>query len=107
MRLIFGAALLVVFGTGGAKSATIIGPTSHICREVMADKAGLTLSLMWVAGYVSGVNNLTKVDFLKGKDFQAVADRFRQVCLESPDKNMLEVARSVVAQLRMDLLDAR
>ena len=98
------AALLMVTGSSTQSAETIVGPIAHICRDVTADMERASLTLMWVTGYVSGVNNLTKVDFLKNKDIGNIIDRFRDVCLESPHKTVLEAARTVVARFRMDLV---
>ena len=101
---IFAAAaawLMIISGT--AQSAeTIIGPISHICRDVTADKERASLTLMWVTGYVSGINNLQKADMLKGLDIAAIIDKFSDVCLEKPNLTVLEAARSTVARLRID-----
>jgi hypothetical protein len=94
-------ALLLTSGT--AKPAeTIIGPITHICRDVTADKERANLTLMWVTGYVSGINNLQKPDMLLGLDIGAVIDKFSDVCLEHPGWTVLEAARSTVARLRID-----
>jgi hypothetical protein len=55
---------------------TIAGPTQTLCAEVVANPIDkLTAVLAWVVGYVSGVNNLSKADFLKGKTVKQ-ASRF-------------------------------
>ena len=57
---------------------------------------------MWAIGFVSGVNALTSTDFLKGRDMSGLIDRFRDVCLDSPNKTVLVVARDMVARLRSE-----
>jgi len=81
---------------------TIIGPITHICRDVTTDKERASLTLMWVTGYVSGINNLQKPDMLLGLDIGAIIDKFSDVCLENPNWTVLEAARSTVARLRID-----
>lgn len=99
---VFVVALLMTMISNAQSAETIIGPISHICRDVTADKERASLTLMWVTGYVSGINNLQKPDMLKGLDISAIIDKFSQVCLEKPDLTVLEAARSTVARLRID-----
>jgi hypothetical protein len=73
------------------------------CSEVAAGPTEKTAAvLMWAVGYISGVNNLTSVDFLKGRDMEGVINRFRDVCTDRPDKTVLIAAREVVALLRVE-----
>jgi|SRR5665213_1589312 len=99
-------AIALTFATIGNASAadTMIGPITHICRDVTKTPENAHLTLMWVVGYVSGVNNLSKVDFLKGREMDAIIDHFRDVCGENPDWNVLDAARRVVARLRIETL---
>lgn len=102
---IFAFVGLTMASTGVASAAdTMIGPITHICRDVTQTPENAHLTLMWVVGYVSGVNNLSKVDFLKGRAMDAIIDHFRDVCMEYPDWNVIDAARRVVARLRIETL---
>jgi hypothetical protein len=82
---------------------TAIGPTAKLCKEVSSEPVEkASLSIMWAIGFVSGVNALTSTDFLKGRDMSGLIDRFRDVCLDSPNKTVLVVARDMVARLRSE-----
>jgi hypothetical protein len=104
---VVGAGVAILAGCSFARAGeTIIGPTTKLCREVTTelseDTAKGSLSIMWVVGYVSGVNSLTPADFLKGRDIGAIIDRFRDVCVDSPNKTVLVAARDVAARLRFE-----
>jgi hypothetical protein len=97
--------LLAISGIGPVSAAnTAIGPMDHICRDVTKSADNANLTLMWVAGYVSGLNLHQKRDFLEGHQIGDVVDMFRNVCLESPDKTVLEASRSVIARFRIQML---
>ena len=82
---------------------TMAGPTQTLCAEVFAspyDK--LTAVQAWVVGYVSGVNEVSKADFLKGINGESIiATEFRGICAAQPEMTVLEAARNVVFRFRM------
>ena len=57
---------------------------------------------MWVVGYISGVNNLNKADFLQGRDMEGILHRLSDVCADRPDKTVLMAARDIIASLRFE-----
>ena len=104
MRVCVAVAALVVATSPAAYAAeTIVGPTNMLCRETNAGPAEKTAAIaMWAIGYISGVNNLTPIDFLKGRDMEGIIERFRDVCLDRPDKTVLMATRDVIARLRVE-----
>lgn len=97
------AALLLVITAPASAADTMIGPVDHLCKDVTASQNRAGLTLMWATGYISGVNNLSKVDFLRNKGIEQVLEEFEKVCLASPQKTVLEAARDVVAQFRISV----
>ena len=79
-----------------------IGPKKHLCKDVLASQENANMTLMWVAGYVSGLNWYNKRDFLDGKEIGDVVDAFGAFCKAEPDKTVREAAISVVAKFRME-----
>jgi hypothetical protein len=107
MRSIRTAILIIALSTipVSLKAAeTMLRPTFHICRDVTASTENAGLTLMWVVGYVSGINNLSKVDFLRGRSMEAIIDHFRDVCIASPAKTVLDASRDVVGRLRIEYM---
>ena len=96
---------LILIWNQPALAGTAIGPITKLCREVSSEPPEkMGLSIMWAMGFVSGVNAVNRADFLKGHDMSGLIDRFRDTCLDSPDKTVLEVARDMVARLRLEFL---
>lgn len=81
MRLFALMVCALVFQGSVARTAeTMIGPITHVCRDVTADKEGLSLTLMWVTGYVSGINNLQKPDMLQGLNWLILLGNLLKLC---------------------------
>jgi hypothetical protein len=76
---------------------------NQLCKDVTSTKENATMTLMWVAGYVSGLNWYNKRDFLQGKEIGDLADAFRDVCLAEPNKTVRDAAVGVVAKFRMEI----
>lgn len=104
MRAIAFALIALLLATQARSAETMLGPTFHVCRDVTRNMEGASLTLMWVVGYVSGLNNLSQVDFLRGRSMEAIIDHFRDTCLSDPSKTVLEASREVVAKLRIEYL---
>ncbi|HUI21279.1 MAG TPA: hypothetical protein VLZ74_09575 [Methylocella sp.] len=81
---------------------TLIGPLERTCQNFSTDNTNLTITAMWIAGYTSGINNLTPSDFLKGHDISDVLDSILEACKDHPEKTARIVARDVVAKFRME-----
>jgi hypothetical protein len=80
----------------------IVGPPSLTCGEMDATTERTASVLMWVQGYISGVNNSTPADFLNGVSAATISIRFLNVCSGKPHETVLDAARETVALLRMD-----
>ena len=101
--------VVIIIATLSASQAaeTILGPTQMRCSEVTAGPTEKTMAVvMWVVGYVSGVNTPYRGDFLKGRDTEGIITRFRDVCLDSPEKTVLMAARDVIVRLRLETVRA-
>jgi hypothetical protein len=82
---------------------TAIGPVLKTCREVNDDDvATKKLTLVWLYGYASGVNNSGPTDFLKGRDSSVFLEHLRTACEFYPTKGLLTAAREIVSRLRND-----
>ena len=97
------AALSVLVSTPVAAAESAVGPMKHLCKDVTASKENAALTLMWVAGYVSGLNWYNKRDFLEGKEIGDIVDAFSAFCLAEPDKTVRDAAVSVVGKFRMEI----
>jgi hypothetical protein len=104
MRLVCTAVLLAVVTSSAQAASTIIGPTKQTCKDVTSSVENANLTLMWAAGFLSGVNRLGKRDFLEGKSIGDIVDMFWNVCLEKPDLDVEHATISVAARFRILLL---
>jgi hypothetical protein len=103
MRILTTAALLLAVATPAAAAESAVGPMKHLCKDVTSSKENAGLTLMWVAGYVSGLNWYNKRDFLEGKEIGDIVDAFSAFCLAEPDKTVRDAAVSVVGKFRMEI----
>src|SRR5712671_3664067 len=103
MRFLTTAALLLAIGTPASAAESAVGPMKHLCKDVTSNNENAGLTLMWVAGYVSGLNWYNKRDFLEGKEIGDVVDAFSTFCLAEPDKTVRDAAVSVVTKFRMEI----
>jgi hypothetical protein len=103
MRILTTAALLLAISTPASAAESAVGPMNHLCKDVTSSKENAGLTLMWVAGYVSGLNWYNKRDFLEGKAIGDIVDAFSAFCLAEPDKTVRDGAVSVVAKFRMEI----
>lgn len=104
MRLVSAAILVAVMIPSAHAASTIIGPTKQTCKDVTSSIENANLTLMWAAGFLSGVNRLGKRDFLEGRSIGDIVDLFRNVCLEKPDLDVEHATISVAARFRILLL---
>jgi hypothetical protein len=96
---------MLIWNQSARAGDTAIGPVTKLCREVSSEPVEkMSLSVMWAIGFVSGVNAVNRADFLKGRDMSGLVDRFRDICLDRPDKTVLQVARDMVVRLRIEFL---
>jgi hypothetical protein len=103
MRICVAVAAFVSAMSPIAYAAETIGPANMLCREVNAGPGEKTAAIvMWAVGYITGENNLSSADFLKGREMEGIIESFRDVCLDRPDKTVLVAARDVVARLRFE-----
>jgi hypothetical protein len=103
MKILTTAALLLAVATPASAAGSAIGPMNQLCKDVTSTKENATMPLMWVAGYVSGLNWYNKRDFLQGKEIGDLVDAFRDVCLAEPNKTVRDAAVGVVAKFRMEI----
>jgi len=99
--------ILILHSVQAMSAETMMGPIDHICVDITQSEERTHLTLMWVVGYISGINNLQKPDMLKDVSMDRVIDMFRDACLEKPTQTVLEAARSTVARLRSELAQKR
>jgi hypothetical protein len=95
--------MLLAIAAPASAAESAVGPMNHLCKDVTASKENAILTLMWVAGYVSGLNWYNKRDFLEGKEISDIVDAFSAFCLAEPDKTVRDGAVSVVAKFRMEI----
>jgi hypothetical protein len=105
------AGLIIAAGSPAAaqKAVKLLTPTADNCRAFTAamvapDKTALTALAGWVIGYLSGVSEATRTDFLRAENVESVTRRLYADCLKRPEMPLSiatqELARKLIAGRR-------
>ncbi|MGC2412874.1 MAG: HdeA/HdeB family chaperone [Stellaceae bacterium] len=104
------AGALIAAGTpAAAQQILMLTPTADTCRAftaamVSSDKTALTALAGWVVGYLSGVAEATRTDFLYNQDVARISNRLYNECLKRPEMRLSiaaqELARKLIAEHR-------
>jgi hypothetical protein len=91
------------------QTVRLLTPTTDNCRAFTAamvapDKTALTGLAGWVVGYLSGVAQATRTDFLHNEDVARLTSRLYADCLKRPEMPLSiatqELARKLIAGRR-------
>jgi hypothetical protein len=100
------ACLTAAAGTPALAQQTvrILTPTADTCRAytaamVAADKTALTGLAGWVVGYLSGVAQGTRSDFLHSEDVARLTSRLYDDCLKRPEMPLSIAAQELARKL--------
>jgi hypothetical protein len=100
------AFLVTAAGTPALAQQTvrILTPTADTCRAytaamVSADKTAVTGLAGWVIGYLSGVAQATRTDFLHSEDVASLTRRLYDDCLKRPEMPLSIAAQGLVGKL--------
>ena len=100
------AFLVAAAGAPAAAQQTvkILTPTTDTCRAftmAMAapDKTALTGLAGWVVGYLSGVAQGTRTDFLHNEDVAKLTSRLYDDCLKRPEMSLSIAAQELARKL--------
>ena len=92
------------------QNVRILTPTADTCRAyttamVASDKTAVTALSGWVVGYLSGVAQGTRTDFLHNEDVARLTNRLYADCLKRPEMPLSiaaqELARKLIAGRRV------
>jgi hypothetical protein len=92
------------------QTVRILTPTADTCRAFTAamvapDKTALTGLAGWVVGYLSGVAQAARTDFLRNEDVARLTSRLYADCLKRPEMPLSiatqELARKLIAGRRV------
>ena len=94
--------LTFILSAPDAQSNTLIGSGTASCGEWISEQNELVRSArrLWVLGYLSGLNALSSVDFLKGFEVEGISAAIDKYCRENPLKDVAEATLNVAAQMR-------
>jgi len=97
---------VVAVGTPALAQQTvrILTPTADSCRAyttamVGPDKTALTGLAGWVVGYLSGIAQGTRTDFLHGEDVARLTSRLYDDCLKRPEMPLSIAAQELAKKL--------
>ena len=98
--LVFVATMISL--TTARAAASLVGPVSIPCKQAMSSQDNTSLYVMWISGFASAANRLSKSDFLEGKTIFDVLELMNKECKGQPERSMEDVAIAVIAQFRME-----
>ena len=86
------------------QTVRILTPTADSCRAyttamVGPDKTALTGLAGWVVGYLSGIAQGTRTDFLHGEDVARLTSRLYDDCLKRPEMPLSIAAQELAKKL--------
>src|SRR5260370_20189677 len=100
------ACVSIVAGAPAAAQQTvrILTPSANTCRAFTAamvapDKTALTGLAGWVVGYLSGVAQGTRTDFLHDEDVARLTSRLYDDCLRRPEMPLSIAAQEFAKKL--------
>jgi len=106
-----GVAIALVLTASGAQAAgqqtiQILTPSTNTCRAFTAamvapDKTALVGLAGWFIGYLSGVAQGTRTDFLHGEDVRRLSSRLYNGCLRNPEM-LLSIAAEELAKILIE-----
>ena len=104
-----GVAIALVIAAAGTpalaqQTVRILTPTTDTCRAFTAamtatDKTALTGLAGWVVGYLSGVAQGMRSDFLHNEDVARLTSRLYGDCLKRPEMPLSIAAQQLARQL--------
>jgi hypothetical protein len=100
------ALVITAAGTQAAaqQTARILTPTTDTCRAFTAamvapDKTALAGLAGWFVGYLSGVAQGTRIDFLRNEDLKRLSIRLYDDCLKRPEMPLSIAAQELAKKL--------
>lgn len=95
--------LTFVLGASDVRANTYLGSGATSCGEWINEQDNIILHKsrrLWVLGYLSGLNALSSVDFLKGFEAEGISAAIDKYCRENPLNDVADAALNVAAQMR-------
>lgn len=92
---------VLVFPDALADPRRLIGSAGLSCGEWINEKNEVVRlgRRSWVLGYLSGLNALSSVDFLKGFEVEGISAAIDKYCRENPLNDVADAATNVAGQM--------
>lgn len=93
--------LTFVFGATDLRANEVLGSGAQSCGTWLAqqNEAIHQGRRLWVLGYLSGVNSMSSIDFLKGYEVNGIAAAIDNYCRQNPLKGIDDAANDVALQM--------